>query len=321
MTYFQDQNEVRFRKILLSCVIFYFSFAVCITLIPFPHSEKPDYKNLPSRMARLILKEAPVPMPPPIIPEVKKADEKVAGTKPKAEGGSSEPTAKLTPQKREIVMRSGLLGSLNEGEAGKRLSALIEDQKLDQALSTVNLISAPASQTRRPSIKNVLPEKTNLADQKIAHVGGLKTGERVTLEKGDEVALALLKGSSIGSGSGGRGEGAGNGVGIRLKGSGSGSGNGSINYDAITRAVEQYKGGLIYLYNKELRANPTLKGTITVEFSIDTNGKVIETRVVTSTMDYAPLEKALAGRIKMWKFPHLYDGVIVVTYPFVFFPV
>jgi hypothetical protein len=38
-------------------------------------------------------------------------------------------------------------------------------------------------------------------------------------------------------------------------------------------------------------------------------------------MDHAPLEQALASRIKMWKFPHLYDGVIIVTYPFVFFPV
>jgi len=109
-------------------------------------------------------------------------------------------------------------------------------------------------------------------------------------------------------------------VGIRLKSGGSGSGN-PIDYDAIARVVEQYKNGLIYLYNKELRSNPTLKGTISVEFSIDSIGKVIETRIVSTTMDHAPLEQALASRIKMWKFPHRYDGVVVVTYPFVFFPV
>jgi TonB family protein len=166
-----------------------------------------------------------------------------------------------------------------------------------------------------------LPTKTNLADRKIAGIGRLGKGEQVTLEKGDEVALAPFKGIASGDGSGHRGEGLGNGISVRFKGSGSGSGNASINYDAISRVVEQYKGGLIYLYNKELQSNPTLKGTITVEFSIDGSGKVVEARVVTSTMDYAPLEKALAGRIKMWKFPHLYDGIIVVTYPFVFFPV
>jgi hypothetical protein len=60
--------------------------------------------------------------------------------------------------------------------------------------------------------------------------------------------------------------------------------------------VEQYKNGLIYLYNKELRSNPTFKGTISVEFSIDSSGKVIETRIVSTTMDHAPLEQALASR-------------------------
>lgn len=49
--------------------------------------------------------------------------------------------------------------------------------------------------------------------------------------------------------------------------------------------------------------------------------KVVETRIISTTMDHAPLEQALASRIKMWKFPHLYDGIIIVTYPFVFSPV
>ncbi|MCI0530091.1 MAG: TonB family protein, partial [Nitrospira sp.] len=155
--------------------------------------------------------------------------------------------------------------------------------------------------------------------------GTLKQGDRTKLAKGEGVTLTPLPGNRFGSGSGGRGDGQGNGqgsgMGIRLRGSGSGSGNGSIDYDAIARVVEQYKAGLIYLYNKELRTNPTLKGTITVEFSIDSSGKVIEAHVVSSTMDQTSLEQALSNRIKMWKFPHLYNGIIVVTYPFVFFPV
>jgi TonB family protein len=320
MSYFQDQNEARFRKILLRCMGFYFAFAAAMTLIPFPHPEKPDFKNLPNRVAKLILK-GPAPIPPPIVPEVSKPSEKAATPKSKPEEGKPEKTNKSPSQKREIVMRSGLLGSLNQGAAGKSLSALIGDQKLDQALSSVDLITSSTSQRGRPVIKNALPTKTNLADQKIAHIGGLKKGEQVSLEKGDEVALAPFSGRSSGNGSGHGGDGLGSGISVRLKGSGPGSGNASINYDAISRVVELYKGGLIYLYNKELQGNPTLKGTITVEFSIDGSGRVIEARVVTSSMDYAPLEKALASRIKMWKFPHLYDGIIVVTYPFVFFPV
>jgi len=319
MSYFQDSNEARFRKILLRCVVFYFSCAAAITLIPFPHAEKPDFKNLPSRVAKLILKS---PAPPPPSPEVVKPNDKTSPEKSNPEEGGPKPTSKAPPIRRQIVMRSGLLGSLNKGETGRTLSALVEDRKLDQALSAANLIAAPTARSRRSSIKNIVTTKTDLADQKIARIGGLKEEERVKLKKGNEVAmLPLQEGPGGGGGSGRGGDGSGNGVSIRLTGGGSGTGNASVNYDAIARVVEQYKGGLIYLYNKELRLNPTLKGTITVEFSIDGSGKVIETRVVTSTMDYAPLENALAGRIKMWKFPHLYDGVIVVTYPFVFFPV
>lgn len=320
MSYYYDQNEARFKKILLRCIAVYFSFAAAMTLIPFPHSEKPDYRNIPNRVAKLILK-APLPVPPPSIPEVRKPSEKAVTPESKLDEDKSGRAKNSHPKKRKIVMKTGLLGSLNEGEAGKKLSALIGDQKLNQALSSVDLITSPVSRRSRPSIKNSLPTNKNLADQKIAGIGGLKRRERMNLEKGEEVALAPLKGISSGNGSGKSGSGLGSGISVRLKGRGTGSGNGSIDYDAISRVVEQYKGGLIYLYNKELRENPTLKGTVTVEFSIDESGRVIESRIVTSSMDYAPLEKALARRIRMWKFPHLYDGIIVVTYPFVFFPV
>lgn len=316
----QDQNDVRFRRILLRCIVTYFSFAALITLIPFPHAERPDFKNLPNRVARLILKN-PLPIPPPAVPEAAKPRVEPAGAKPKGEKSAAEPVRKTPAQRRAIVMKSGLLGSLNSGDAGKRLNSMIRDQKIDRALAAADLITAPTSHRGRPSIKNSLPAKSDLADRKMARAGRLTEGERVVLAKGEEVSLTPLRGGSADGGSGGHGDGPGNGMGIRLKGGGSGSGGGSINYDLIARVVEKYKGGLVYLYNKALRTNPTLKGTITVEFTIGANGKVIETRVVTSTMDYSPLEAALAGRIKMWKFPHLYDGVIVVTYPFVFFPV
>jgi len=319
MSYYYDQNEARFRKILLRCLVIYFSAAAFMTLMPFPHPSKPNYRDLPDRMARLMVK--PLPPPPAVSkPETVKPKDNSGGSKPKAEEASAKPAAEPQVRRREIVMKSGLLGSMGKGEIGQSLDRLIQDQKLSRALASDNLITAPTSQTKRPAIRTGGPSVgKKVADQKIAGAGVLKSGDRTNLEKGTEVALATVHGDSSGGGSGGRGEDLGNGVGIRLKGSG--SGNASIDYDAIARVVEQYKGGLIYLYNKELRSNPTLKGTITVEFSIDSSGKVIETRVVTSTMEHAPLEKALASRIKMWKFPHLYDGIIVVTYPFVFFPV
>ena len=317
MSYLPEWHETIFKKTLRYSLSFYLLIAALLTVIHIPLPEHSDINDLPERVAKLLM-EPPDVITPSKTSEVPKAPEE----KPKEKSTEKEkPPKPSIQQTREIVKRSGLLASLIEEQQSGSLNAVIENQRLDRALSNVDLITTPSQKNTQPLIKKNLSHETDLADKKIAHLGTLTEGDRVKLSKGEQVSLARLKGSYSGHGSSGQGDGLGSGVGIRLKGSGSGSGNGSIDYDAIARVVEQYKNGLIYLYNKELRANPTLKGTITVEFSIGANGKVVDAQVVTSTMDYTPLEKALASRIKMWKFPHLYDGIIVVTYPFVFFPV
>jgi TonB family protein len=315
MSFLPDQHENLFRKTLRFSMAFYLLAAALVTVIRIPLPEQPDVRDLPDRVAKLIL-EPPTIAPPPVPEKVSKSQEEKLKEKPVKKEAPPKPSVQQT---REIVRRSGLLASLIEEEEKGSLNTLIENKRLNQALSSMDLIITSSQKTIRSSVKKDLSHETGLADQKIAKIGTLSEGDRVKLAKGEQVTLARLKGGSSSNRSGGSADGLGNGVGFRLKGHG--SSNASIDYDAIARVVEQYKAGLIYLYNKELRANPTLKGTITVEFSIDSNGKVIDVHITSSTMDHAPLEKALANRIKMWKFPHLYDGIIVVTYPFVFFPV
>jgi TonB family protein len=315
MSFLPDQHENLFRKTFRFSMAFYLLAAALVTVIRLPLPEQPDVRDLPDRVAKLIL-EPPTITPPPVPEKVSKGQEEKLKEKPAKKAVPPKPSVQQT---REIVRKSGLLASLIEEEEKGNLNTLIENKRLDQALSGTDLITTSSTKTSRPSVKKDLSHDTGLADKKIARIGTLNEGDRVKLAKGEQVTLTPLKRGASSNSSGGSGEGSENGVGIRLKGRGSSSV--SIDYDAIARVVEKYKTGLIYLYNKELRVNPTLKGTITVEFSIDSSGKVIEVHVASSTMDHAPLEKALAGRIKMWKFPHLYDGIIVVTYPFVFFPV
>ncbi len=351
-----QSDEALFKRALKISLSFYFLLGLVMGLMNLPEPKQPDIRALSGRVAKLIL-EAPVVKETPPIPEMieeivpPKPEEKVeVKPKDKAKKAIEEKPlpAKKTKEKvlvkrdtpknpepatrpsaernREIVRKSGLLASFIEEEAIGSLSEIIEDNRLDEALSQATLVSALPSvskKSRRPIVQKTETRKSGLADKQIAKIGGLKKGERVQLAKRDTVALNGLGGSSgNGSGSGTFGTQSydlGDGAGVRLNRGG--SGNATIDYDAIAKVVEKYKGGLVYLYNKELRLNPTLKGTIVVEFSIDENGKVVEATITTSTMDHAKLEKSLARRIKMWKFPKLYDGIIVVTYPFVFFPV
>jgi outer membrane biosynthesis protein TonB len=313
-------DDELFKKALRFSLGFYLVAAALVTIIRMPVPEHPDIQDLPERVAKLILEPPPIVATPekPKVADV--APEKKEADKPKAEKKPAAPPRPSAQQTREIVRQSGLLASLIEEEEKGGLNDIIESDRLTQALSSSDLITAPTAKSARAIVTKPVSHDTALVDKTVAKSKSLGSGDRTKLAQGEQVALARIP---TGTGAGGTGSAShrlGDGVGIRLKGSGSGSGA-SIDYDAIARVVEQYKNGLIYLYNKELRANPTLKGTISVEFSIDSTGKVIETRIISTTMDHAPLEQALASRIKMWKFPHLYDGVVIVTYPFVFFPV
>ncbi len=336
MAYLIKQEEVLFRKTLKYSMLLYLLLAIVLSVIQLPPLKQLDVNHLSDRVAKLILeppkvKVTPPPTAPPMLKkETKKKVEVNAKEKPKTKVKKKivpkkkvvkkevapPPTAE---QNREIVQKSGLLASFIDDDTFGALNEIMEDNRLEEALSQVKVVSAaPTQKTDRKVLRTMSrPQKSKVANKKIASIGSLEKGEGVKLAKREAVTVTQISASS--GGAGGSGHGLGTGVGLQVKGRDSGTAQ--IDYDAIARVVDKYKGGLVYLYNKELRSNPTLKGTVTVEFSIDENGKVVDAHITTSTMDHGRLEKALARRIKMWKFPKLFSGTIVVTYPFVFFPV
>ncbi len=337
MLYSVDQEEILFRKILRYSLGFYFLLGVAITVVHLPDLKKPDIHQLSDRVAKLILEPPKISVPPPVklespqakapvkpeIKEKKEAKEKVSPeNKPKLikkpEVKKEVPQPSLEDN-REMVRKTGLLASFIEEESEGRFSELIEDDRLEKVFSSAEVVSAkPAKKKKKSSLSAVgRPGRSELANKKIASLSKHRQSEAVRLEKREEVTVTEIAAAQ--GGVDGKGHGLGQDVGLRVKGRN--SERTPIDYDAIARVVDKYKGGLVYLYNKELRSKPTLKGTVTVEFSIDGEGKVIDARVVNSTMDHQPLEQALAKRIRMWKFPKLYPGIIVLTYPFVFFPV
>ncbi len=88
----------------------------------------------------------------------------------------------------------------------------------------------------------------------------------------------------------------------------------------IARVVDSHTGAIRYAYNRELRKNPALKGKISLRFTIAADGNVTDCRLDESTMNWGPLETALVEMASKWRFPPIPEGVVTVTYPFVFFP-
>jgi TonB family protein len=90
----------------------------------------------------------------------------------------------------------------------------------------------------------------------------------------------------------------------------------------IRKVVASYLGGLRYLYNKQLRKDPSLKGKATIRFEISPSGQITEAVLVFSSLGSPPLESAILSNIRKWRFPRIPDerGHVKVTYPFVFLP-
>lgn len=94
------------------------------------------------------------------------------------------------------------------------------------------------------------------------------------------------------------------------------------NESEVYRIVGSYVGGLKYIYNNALRKDSFLKGAITVKILISWDGKVIETSLVSSTLNSPELEDAIIKRIYKWHFPEVKDADnFIVTYTFDFSPV
>ncbi len=100
--------------------------------------------------------------------------------------------------------------------------------------------------------------------------------------------------------------------------SASGGGTSGRSLSEIRDVVAQYIAGLKYLYDRELKARPALHGKVTVEFVIDGPGSVSEVRLVSSGLGHPPLESAILGRIRGWKFPSKPGDATRVTFPFDF---
>lgn len=131
----------------------------------------------------------------------------------------------------------------------------------------------------------------------------------------------------FGSGGAGGGAGGGNGTGT---GAGSGPGehgvaaaggggamHGGLSGEQIRRVVFAHKGALQACYEIEAQKDPTLKGGVSVAWTIDASGAVTSAGLAGSSIHNARVEGCVLRQVKNWHFPSS-DGVSQATYPFSF---
>lgn len=94
---------------------------------------------------------------------------------------------------------------------------------------------------------------------------------------------------------------------------------GSLDRNVIRRVVRRHLNEVKYCYQRELQSKPTLRGRVTVLFTIGSTGKVLTSKVSRSTLHDALVEQCTAMAVRRWIFPRPPGGgVIIVSYPFAF---
>lgn len=99
---------------------------------------------------------------------------------------------------------------------------------------------------------------------------------------------------------------------------------GSIDKRIIQKVSRQHSGELRTCYSEELETKPTLTGSLTLQWTINTSGSVSTVEIKERDMSYKNIrifENCLVTTIRHWRFPVPKDGQPVkVTYPIEFEP-
>ena len=330
---FQDHEDRDFILALMASLFFYTSLVLLIHIVKVPERSREDFKHIPPHIAKLIL-EVPKPTPRPQAPGQKTASIPKTQEVPKQEPTPQKETKKDSDQKvdkppsppsqeearlrleqearalqqrnREVAMQSGLLRLLTkEDRSRSSVKDLTEGKSLEKVLSPVTGLG----QLQEPP-----PQETSEGSRVIKGNGS----------GGIDSLIAVLKE---------QGDGAGTGVGSRSLGErrvtrvespieikGSEGEEATRSYESIREVVDALTGWIRFVYNRALRENPTLKGTITLEFEIVPGGDVSRCRVVSTTVKNPALEDQLVKRFQQLKFPPISEGINTVIYPITLVP-
>lgn len=97
---------------------------------------------------------------------------------------------------------------------------------------------------------------------------------------------------------------------------------GGLSKNTINAVIRKNNGDSLACYKQGLGKNPSLKGKVTVAFTVSPDGKVKEASVKANELGDETVGTCLTEKIKGWKFPESAEGeeTLVSAYPFVFRP-
>ena len=162
-----------------------------------------------------------------------------------------------------------------------------------------------ASLASAGSLSSLETGNTGIAGSESASGGQVQSGVPLTADAGTQQVMVF---SDVQSGSGTVASG--------------GSSYSSRSSDEILEVLNEKRSAIIFIYNKHLRTDPMLMGTVEIEMVIQPSGRVSDVRIVQSNTYNPAFELELARNIETWRFGSVdeNEGPLTVQYPFSFSP-
>jgi periplasmic protein TonB len=287
----------RFRRLLTGCLLVVAAIGVAVPFLSVPELSREEQESLPPQLARMVMERPqPVIPPPPPKPEVKeeRVEEPVPEPEPvPRERPEPEPTV---ADAREKAATSGLLAfrdafaDMRETVDMSRLADTAAIQRGSGEAATIDRSVLTSSHSRRSAGVDVAA---------------------LSRETGG-VALSGRETTRVEAPEGATGEG-----GVRERRQ---TDPRSRSIEEIRRIFDANKGAIFAIYNRALRADPTLQGKVVLELVIAPSGQVTDVRVVASELADDELVARILSRIRLFDFGRRDVGVTTISYPVHFLP-
>jgi hypothetical protein len=303
-----EEEDQRLRRSLASSLATSFAVALLLSVIAVPLVERADDIELPERVARLVRQDRTPP--PPLVEEPEIPDEELPESEP-------DPVEELPPE------------SLPESTEEPRLADIKQPDTREQVKSKGILAFRDSFASRadiRPSV--------DLGSQARVRIAGDDTvgrPERMMVTTSAPGSSGGINLASISRNVGGGG-GSIDGVALSRVASSIGGGDGpgrplsggalaGRTDEEIQIVFDRYKAALYRLYNRELRKNPTLRGQLVLQLTIEPNGSVSLCQLHSSDMKAPLLANQVVERVRTFDFGAKEDIVAVtIIYPIDFLP-
>lgn len=282
------RQEKRFKLILIIALFLTIAFCLLTFVIDVPEKTRDQAETIPPRLAKFIKDKKLVPPPPPP-PKIKeKLEDPKPVEKPKIE---EKPKPKPKPKVKPVSKKKPLtnkekaarkVAKKHISEFSSILSELSEFKPLPNASKRLNKGGGKAAKTDRSLITSRTSSKSSgvsvgKASQTVASVSSELIAQETTIV---ESSIADIEASAS-----------------EHKGQ-----QGKRTREEIQRVFDRNKSSIYALYNRALRKDPGLEGTVVFRIVVEPDGQISLCEIVSSELEDEALNRKIVAKIRMFNF-------------------